>query len=657
MQAQEAKIQTIIEGTRQYLVPLFQRQYSWQQKQWKTLLEDLVFLYNDTSSRVHFFGSIVIMPESSTLIGVNKYILIDGQQRLTTLIIILAILRDIALESGDDQFAEETNDTFIVNRYKQGLEYYKLLPTQADREELKAIIDRKHSADESLIRKCYIYFYEKITKYGFDFQKFRDVISNRLSMVGITLDTSDNPYKVFESLNAKGMELSHADLIRNYFFMKIPIENQKSYFDDYWLPMQNRLGAKLTEFIRHYLMMSGNFIRQSDVYNELRDKVSIENAKEYLIELAKTSFYYEMLLNPEKESDARISRQLQRLNIIEVTTAYPLLLSYYIAYKKEEVNLDDFYKSLNILESFLIRRFVCGFATNQLNKILTPLTNTLRTNYYKNYLQGISELLAGKQFPSDYIFRKAIVDNKLYGAGNKQQKTKLILESIEESLGHKEKLIFSNISIEHIMPQTLNDKWKKELGDDWAVTHDNYLHTLGNLTLTAYNSELGNLTFKEKSATYKNSHLELNAYFVDKQFWDKNEIIKRGNHLADKMISIWPSNSKSNNNGQLNSEFRSRKPISLKLLDKEFPLQSWKNALIVTSNELIKLNPLQFPELAKSYSTLFNQRREVFRRPILLDNGWYIESNFSADSIVKICRNLLNFYGLSEDVWKVTIKD
>jgi uncharacterized protein with ParB-like and HNH nuclease domain len=262
MQAKETKLQDIIEGTKQYLIPLFQRTYSWTNKEWEVLWKDLVELCDMENPRTHFIGSIVNMPTVSVPEGVAKYLLIDGQQRLTTIFIFLALLRNKAKENGNLRFADEINNTLLVNQYKDGFDHYKLMPTQVDRITYQNLINGENNLIENQITKAYTFFEKKLKQVELDHEKLKKVITSSFSVVSIVLDTDDNPYLVFESLNAKGRPLTQADLIRNYFFMRIHIDKQENVYNNYWLPMQKALNGDLTEFIRHFLMKNGKIVKQ-----------------------------------------------------------------------------------------------------------------------------------------------------------------------------------------------------------------------------------------------------------------------------------------------------------------------------------------------------------------------------------------------------------
>lgn len=656
MQAKETKLQDIIEGTKQYLIPLFQRTYSWTNKEWEVLWKDLVELCDMENPRTHFIGSIVNMPTVSVPEGVAKYLLIDGQQRLTTIFIFLALLRNKAKENGNLRFADEINNTLLVNQYKDGFDHYKLMPTQVDRITYQNLINGENNLIENQITKAYTFFEKKLKQVELDHEKLKKVITSSFSVVSIVLDTDDNPYLVFESLNAKGRPLTQADLIRNYFFMRIHIDKQENVYNNYWLPMQKALNGDLTEFIRHFLMKNGKIVKQDDVYYELKESVSTTNAIEYLSELKKYSIYYQKLKYPEFENEPKLKNMFTRLNRIEVTTAYPLLLNFYNDYSEGVINIDDFETILKTLENYLIRRFVCNIATNQLNKIFPSIYPTIQSNYSDNIVEGFKAIIQDKGYPKDNEFLLRFRETKFYGGGDRVIKTKLILETIENSFNHKESVPFENLTIEHIMPQTLSEWWQEHLGEEWEETHEIYLHTIGNLTLTAYNTELSNDDFLTKKITLNQSHLELNKYFKDISGWTRNEIERRSEELATIASQIWSYFGQENSKPTNIQEVTGTTPIALKILGQRFEVKSWRDVLEKTMNVIAELEPDKFEIITHNFPRYINKDRNKFRAIRQLENEYFIEVNLSAQSIQKLCYQAMETIELTSDEWEVLVE-
>jgi uncharacterized protein with ParB-like and HNH nuclease domain len=653
MQAKETKLQDIIEGTKQYVVPLFQRTYSWTIKEWDVLWKDVIELSEAETPRSHFIGSIVNMPTVSVPEGISKFLLIDGQQRLTTIFILLILLRNKARESQNQELANEINNTLLVNPYKKDNDYFKLIPTQIDRDAYKNLINGKQNEKDNSLISAYNFFDKKLKQIQIEYERLKKIITSYFSVVSIVLDANDNPYLVFESLNAKGRPLTQADLIRNYFFMCIHIDKQDEVYTDYWEPMQTSLQDKLTEYIRHFLMRDGNIVKQDDVYYVLKEKVSQANAIEYLQELKMYSIYYQRLIYPDVEPELDLQKYFKRLNRIEVTTAYPLLLNLYGAYVDNKISKADFVDILKVLENYLIRRFVCNVPTNQLNKIFPALSPQLLAKYQDNIVEELKTILQSKGYPKDNEFYSRFMDTKFYGAGDRLKKTKLILESIEENFAHKEAVPFENLTIEHVMPQTLSVWWQNHLGKDWEETHELFLHTIGNLTLTAYNSELSNDDFISKKQMYSESHLELNKYFIPLSSWTRTEIEKRADVLAKSALEIWSYFGQENFALAGQKEVTGTTPTELYILGQRFEVHSWRDVLEQTLNTVADLEPEKFEMIASNFPRYVSKDKTKFRAIRQLQNGYFIEVNLSAQSIQKFCYQAIETIELTSEEWAV----
>ena len=660
MQASETKLQQIIEGTKQYVVPLFQRPYSWKKSEWQALWNDLIELCEADNPRPHFMGSIVTMPTMSVPEGVNKYLLIDGQQRLTTVFILLSALRDTAKQS-EEELAEEINNTILVNPYKKGLDYYKLQPTQVDRVAFHHIIDPESQVSESDILECYRFFEKKIRqrKSSLELQRIKKVICSNLSLVSVVLSADDDPYLVFESLNAKGRPLTQADLIRNYFFMRIHADSQESVYAQYWQPMQDLLNSDLTEFIRHYLTKNGVEVKQSEIYFEIKDRIGTNDALSYLEDLCIFSEYYSKLLNPEREPKEIVRKYLHRLNHLEVSTVYPFLLNCYDDWMRNRITEQEFVAVLQVLENFILRRFVCNIQTRGLNRTFALLYSQVSKGIdlaSENFVEKLKLTLQNRDYPKDVQFIARLVDVKLYG-GNRSEKCKLILESIEESFEHKEQVPFDKLSIEHVMPQTLNGSWKENLGEDWAITHELLRHTLGNLTLTAYNSELSNDTFEQKKGHFENSHLELNKYFQSRTSWRREDIEERAEYLADIALQIWSYFGDESAQPSQSSSLTGTLPKSLCCFGQEYVVRSWRDVMETTLNTIAELEPDYFKEIMQQFPRFIGWDEKDFRSTRQLHNGAFIEVKLSAQDIYTFCMKAIETAELSIDEWSVETQE
>ncbi len=665
MTAKETKLQDIIQGDKQFIVPLFQRTYTWDTKQWEILWNDIVELYDlsedEGKPKTHFMGSIVNLPTNSVPEGVVKYSLIDGQQRLTTVIICLIAVRDLAKLSEDEDvitLSKELHQKFITNDLKKGSELYKVLPTKEDRESFEKLVNSKPYSQEnkSKIISAYEFFLKKVKKIS-NLEKLKTIICSRLSLVSITLDADDNPHLVFESLNSKGEPLSPADLIRNYFFMCMDRDKQDEIHEEAWKPMQDKLKGYLTEFIRHFLMREGGYVRQVDIYSIIKNKVTPKNAIEKLQELKKFSFYYECLVFPDFERDKQIQSYLKRLKRLDITTAFPLLLNFYELYDQKILSNSQFVEMLKTLENYLLRRAVCGFPSNQLNKIFPDAFKKLQQDYPNDLVLGLKSFLQTRGYPKDENFRNGLMNGKFYGGSPLNIRTELILETIEQYFGHKEMINFetTKTSIEHIMPQTLNSEWQKHLGDEWEITYEINQHNLGNLTLVAagYNSQMSNDNFENKKQVLINSHIDLNKYFQNITQWNREAIEARAADLADKCLAIW-SYFGTQTEVSVSNDVTNTAPTGLWILGQEFQVGSWRDVLENTLNTIAELEAEKFEEIAQIYPRFLGKDKVRFKEIRQLKNEYYIEVRLSAKDIQRFCRQAIEIVGLSSEEWKIS---
>lgn len=585
MQASETTVRKLIEGSKQYVIPLFQRPYSWTKKHWTTLWQDVMDLLETPDGRPHFFGSTVTAPARSIPQGVGKWLLIDGQQRLTTTQLLLAALRDAATQIAAHNLAKMIHGQSLLTDFYVGDEQLKVLPTQGDREAFRAIIT-KDSPIGSRLTDCYNFYIHKIThskELSVEFlEALYRVVIDRLSLVGITCDEQDNPHLIFESLNAKGEKLTAADLIRNFLLMRIHVNQQQALFDQYWRPIQEALGDDLTEFVRHYLMKDGKIIKTADIYFELKDRLSNatpDEAQCFLADLHRHGLYYARFIHPERfESDRETAAALGRLKLIEATVAYPMLLRVFDAVHQEALTPAQQIDVLNILESFLIRRSVCGYPSNQLRKILPPVFDAVG-GASARFVDGVREQLGGKRCPDDSVFTESLLTAPLYAGAQRVTRVRIILERLEDSFDHKEPANLAKAQIEHVMPQTLTPEWIEELGENAHEHHARLLHTLGNLTLTGYNPDLSNKPFREKQPLLRTSHFELNRHFDQVEQWTPEAITARARILSQRALRIWPDVGR-DQVGKVNSSVGTPKPVAVRFRDQTHPIDTWKEGAV-----------------------------------------------------------------------------
>lgn len=552
MEAAPVNIIQYFNGSKQGIIPLFQRPYSWESRDWSTLWDDLIVQYKTADPSSHFMGAVVTVPVKSVPVGVTKHLVIDGQQRLTTLSLLLSAIRDKATKDSDEATAGIIGD-FLVNRHYKAPDDLKLVPTQADRIAYNAVVYRKAIEDheESRVVQAYRYFCKKLDGQDLEDQPLTasqtlQAIQQSLQVVMINLSEADDPYLIFESLNHKGKPLNQADLVRNYVLMRFDHTTsaggeQEVAYEGLWRPMESRLEGLMPEFLRHYGMTGGRNIRKGDIYMaaklELEKLKTTAEVRSSLADMKAAAFAYQKFLYPGEEAEPRVSKRFQSILDLDSTVFYPLLIRLYRYWESEQISVDDLLKCLDLLESFYVRRLVCGVQTNALNSITLELCLNLPPAKPEAWLQErLTHGSGSRRCPSDLEFYEALVVQRIYP---RRKIARYMLIALEESHQHKEPVDTTSATMEHVMPQTLSEQWKTALGSDYAEIHDRWLHTLGNLTLTGYNPELGNATFDEKKQKLQNTHFELSRGLLLLDHWGPAEIEARGKKLADIAMKRW----------------------------------------------------------------------------------------------------------------------
>lgn len=549
MHADAVPLHKILNSNLQMVIPIFQREYSWELEQVRILWDDIAKLYKNmavNSSSTHFLGPIVRVEVSQSSVDTRLFYLIDGQQRIITLMVLLSCIRNF-IKGENEDILRKIESGYLLNYEEKGENRYKLIPSEGDRGNFKKIISGDEELSGSKLKDTYDFFTKKLSsqKDELNLEILRGVIINNLILVNIDVDKTENPYLIFESLNAKGTPLTQADLIRNYVFMKISGEDkQKELYRNYWRPMEVLLKNELENFFWRYSLKEGTFVKISRTYANLKMELETNTEKSAESELKKLyeySKFYRKLIVPSEEDNVDIRVRLIRLNRWEIGTAYPFLLNIYKDYSEGKISQEQFCEILDIVESFVVRRSFCKEPTNKLNNLFIALYKQIDKN---NFIESMKSNLL-RDWPDNEIFTQGLKTFTIYRSGT--EKCRLVLESLETSYSHKEKLDLDNksISIEHVMPRVNDDPealpagWKSMLGENYREVHSRYLHTLANLTLTGYNQELSVRPFEKKKELLKESHFELNRFFDLLNKWDEEEILKRQNVLTEKALNIW----------------------------------------------------------------------------------------------------------------------
>jgi uncharacterized protein with ParB-like and HNH nuclease domain len=552
MEAAPVHIIQYFDGSKQGIIPLFQRPYSWEPKDWNTLWDDLMGQYDEDERASHFMGAIVTVPVRSVPVGVGKHLVIDGQQRLTTLSILLAAIRDCASAVEDNATAGIIGD-LLVNRHYKAPDDLKLVPTQTDRAAYNALVYSKDIApyEESKVIQAYRHFRKKLE--GSDLNdepmvpaRTLQAIQQSLQVVMINLGESDDPYLIFESLNHKGRPLSQGDLVRNYVLMRFQHSTsaggeQESVYEDLWRPMESSLNASMTEFLRHYGMRYGKNVRKGDIYSasklEFEKLKDVADVRASLLAMKQASVAYQGFISPDTAANPKIAVRLQGMLDLDSTVFYPLLIRLFRLASLEAIAGETQLQCLDVLESFYVRRLVCNVPTNALNQITLELCANLSEHNPHIWLrENLAKGSSGRRWPSDQEFADALVTGRLYP---RRKLARFMLEALEGAFDHKEPISTTTATMEHIMPQTLSDAWRDSLGPDVDRMHERWIDTLGNLTLTGYNPELGNLPFEAKKAKLANTHFELSRSLLSSDEWGPKAIESRGHALAAIAVRRW----------------------------------------------------------------------------------------------------------------------
>ncbi|PUB98337.1 DUF262 and DUF1524 domain-containing protein [Helicobacter pylori] len=536
---------------KQFVIPIYQRVYSWGKEHCEQLWDDIIKTGGNDQIEGHFIGSIVFVHDGIYTTNYNELLIIDGQQRLTTITLLLIALRDHL--NDEDEFLEKFSRQKIQNRYlinsdEKGDKKFRLILSESDRDTLLSLIDkdrRKPSEPSLKIMENFKLFEEWI---GENTDKLETIFKGleKLMVVEISLERGkDNPQLIFESMNSTGKDLTQTDLIRNYILMGLEPEKQKIFYKKYWRAMEEYFKQNETlfnQFVRHYLTIKTrdipNINKVYKAFKRYQQERGIET-EALLQDLQKyCGFFCQIAF--KKEDDKELNKALGFLVDLEMDVIYPLLLELYSDYSDGVLSKQDFIPIIALTESYIFRRAVCGLGTNSLNKVFPSFTKKINKDQYLESIKAhflSLETTKGK-FPKDSDFKNLFITIDFYSL---KKEKKYFFERLE-NFNTKEPVNTQECTIEHIMPQTLTEEWKRDLGENFQAIHDKYLHTIGNLTLTGYNQEYSNNSFQEKKYMekgFKQSPLRINQSLKGFESFGEKEIEKRANDLADWALKIW----------------------------------------------------------------------------------------------------------------------
>ncbi|GAA9025855.1 DUF262 and DUF1524 domain-containing protein [Helicobacter pylori] len=505
----------------QLVIPIYQRLYSWEKEQCKQLWDDIIKIGGNDKMDGHFIGSILYALDGIYTTSHNELLIIDGQQRLTTITLLLIALRD---HLSDEVKRKEIEDHYLINSDKDGDKKFRLILSESDKDTLLSLIDKdriKPSEPSSKIVENFKLF----EKWVSNTDKLETIFKglDKLMIVEIALEKGkDDPQLIFESMNSKGIELAQTDLIRNYIVMETEIEKQEGFYNKYWRAMEEEFkqnekqNKKLFDrFVRHYLTIKTRIHNINKVYAALKDYRQKEGIgiEDLLKDLQKYCGYFCQIVF-KKEADKDLNKALGFLVDLEMDVIYPLLLELYSDYSDGVLSKDDFIPIIALIESYICRRAVCGIPPNGLNKFFASFTRYIQKDeYFKSLKAHFGYLTEKQRFPNNDEFKNLFITIDFY----KFQKKEYFFERLE-NFDRKERVYTHEYTIEHIMPQTLTEEWERDLGENFQEIHNKYLHTIGNLTKTGYNNEYSNKSFQEKRCMeggFKDSPLRLNQGLRD----------------------------------------------------------------------------------------------------------------------------------------------
>ena len=661
MKANESNLNKFITMSNvQFVIPIYQRNYDWTIKECKVLLNDI----KDAGklNREHFIGSIVYVNDNSTMTSVQELIIVDGQQRLTTIVLLLLAILDYAKNYNDT--LKTSIEKLIFSDVKEHSGRLFLKQIQKDDEYLNKILNGEEIKEgTSNIINNYLFFKEKLNndeKYISKLWKGLDLLKG----IRITLEQEDEPQIIFETLNATGLSLKEGDKIRNYVLM---YKNQDRLYKEYWIKIEENCLQSLDDesvstFIRFFLAIENKeFSKESEVYNDFKKYLENKNNEEVLKKLLEYSKLYNIILDTSKEKNENIRIKLDNIKELKVNVLSPLIILL-LRYRDDNIISDDIlFNSLHLIENYVLRRLICSKPTNALNKICISLIKKVTSFFDKkkdinNIVDYISNILidlkGNGEFPDDMNAENSIIEKDVY----KNILAKFILTKLE-LLNSKEKIDVENITIEHIMPRTLTDSWKKLIGDNYKEIHDKYVNTIGNLTLTGYNSELSNKSLEEKQSMYKDSKfLFLNKDILEKENWNENVIIERSRRLIKRLLEYYeypkivnPINDEIEEYSLDDSiDFSGMNIYAFEYKNNKYNVSKWSEFLIKTLNLIYEDDSVKFNQLIFRDEFFKNKiSNEEFKKASKTELNFFVNTDNDTNTKIKLLISVLDKLNIS----------
>ena len=678
MEAKKIRILDFIgKGKKTFNIPVYQRNYDWQEENCKKLFTDIENIIKHNEEIEHFLGTVVYVLTKIER-DYEEYVLIDGQQRITSISLLLKALHEKIIS---EDTKESIWEQYLINKKSPDNIRIRLKPIESDSVSYKQLIDNNDDSSNSNVCRNYKIFKELLENSHYSAEQIYSALY-KIELVTIKLEKdkkSENPQLIFESLNSTGLSLTQADLIRNYLLMNSEYEKQTVLYKNFWLKIEIELtNKKISDFIRDFLTMkTGKIANKNKVYDDFKEYMRIQkelNEEAVLEELVTYSKYYNWFLNANSNNE-KINEKLKHFKYLKNTTVYPLLLSIFEdTYYYKKLDEDKLLKIIDLLISYIFRRTICGYKTSSINKVFASIPKKILENQnekdiYFKIEKNLMERRLETIFPRDEEFKVNFIK---YNFEKNKELLKYTLKELEQKVSNNVINDTSNLNIEYIMPENLNSEWKLELGEKkFENTHLEYLGTIGNSSLIENDLLRYNKNFKTKKEFYQKSNIEITRNINNYQVWTDNEIKNRAEQLYEKSKEIWsiPAGYKIQklNNIEYGKEYllnssinvTGEKPDKLIIDGIPYPVKSWKGLLEKLCIELYNLDSDIFKELI--YNPNFQTKERVIlsnsisklRQPIEISNDLYIESNLNANAILSYADIIAANFELSDEIYFV----
>ena len=680
MKGSETQLLGLMEGTdKRYVIPVYQRKYDWKVDNCRQLYADLERVIRDGRSH-HFFGSMVsqIVPDGSKI----EYHIIDGQQRLTTVTLLLLAIANMVrsgqVQSADGTVADQIMKRYIVDEWSSGDDNIKLRPVKADREALHRLVagDPAEFDPASHLTINYRFFCAQIVRGTLNADELFDAVK-KLQVISITLDGDDNPQLIFESLNSTGLALTEGDKIRNYILMGLDPKQQDVVYEKYWAKIEMCAGKDDSDFVRDYLSIKQQVTPTiRNVYRAFKEFVESGNAPMtgVLDDMLGYARIYRKLHDGNSGLGNRVlDGSLYRLRRLDVTVAEPFLMEVFRLNQDGKISGDDLAQIVLVVESYLFRRNICDVPTNSLNKVFLTLNREVfrfdgtADDYLDKFVYVLRTKRESSRFPDDEEFEQALTNKAVYQMRGKYRS--YLFERFENYGTLETKDVYTLLdngtySIEHIMPQHLTPAWVEELGPDAEEIHDVWLHRLGNLTLTAYNSTMSNATFHEKRDAdrgYRNSGLRMNQRIAVNDRWGVEQMQERNDEMVSRAVEeIWPMPSTTFKPAQKtydsctladeDADLTGRDIAKYAYQGKETPVSSWTDMFqhvvkyLHDKDNSVLLGLVYDSDRKTDVSSYFSSSPAGLRTPIPVGEGVYAEKNNNTATKISILRKLFSLF-------------